>query len=102
VSWLARIAENKIQEAIERGEFSNLPFRGQAIDLTPPPFVPEDLRLAYGLLKTHGFVPPEIELKREIASLQQLVDTIQEEGQRLQLVRTLRERTLKLNLLLRR
>lgn len=35
---------------------------------------PTELRLAFKMLKDAGFVPPEVELMREIAALQQRLD----------------------------
>ncbi|MDP1534180.1 MAG: DUF1992 domain-containing protein [Rubrivivax sp.] len=34
---------------------------------------PEDLRMAYKMLKDAGFVPPEVEAMREIAALEQSI-----------------------------
>ena len=49
------MAERRIEEAIERGEFDNLPGAGQPIDLEDlDPSLPEELRLAYRILKNAG------------------------------------------------
>jgi hypothetical protein len=70
---IERIAEQRILEAIERGEFDHLPGAGKALDLDADNDVPPELRAAYRILKNAGFVPPEIELRREIASAEQLL-----------------------------
>jgi hypothetical protein len=70
---LESLAEQKIREAIERGELDNLPGQGQPLDLNDDPLIPEDLRLAYRILKNAGFVPPELEAQREIHDLEQLI-----------------------------
>jgi hypothetical protein len=49
--------EEKIQEAIARGEFDNLPGEGRPIDLTENPFVPAEWRLAYKTLKDNALAP---------------------------------------------
>jgi len=67
------LAEQKIREAIERGELDDLPGQGQPLDLNDDPLIPEDLRLAYRILKNAGFVPPELEAQREIHDLEQLI-----------------------------
>jgi hypothetical protein len=67
------IAEQKIAEALERGELDGLPGAGRPLALDDDAHVPEDLRLAYRLLKNAGFVPPEIEARREIAELERLL-----------------------------
>lgn len=65
-----RLVENKIREAMAKGEFDNLPGRGRPLDLDAYFNTPEELRLGFALLKSAGFVPPEVELQREIESLQ--------------------------------
>ncbi len=67
------IAEQRIAEAIERGELTDLPGAGRPLDLGEDPLVPEDLRLAYRILKSAGFVPPELETRREIRALEDLI-----------------------------
>jgi hypothetical protein len=58
---LELLAEKKIEEAVSRGDFDDLPGAGRPLDLTDDPLVPEELRLAYRILKNAGFVPPEVE-----------------------------------------
>ena len=67
------IAEQRIAEALERGELDGLPGAGRPLALDDDAHVPEDLRLAYRILKNAGFVPPEIEARREIAELERLL-----------------------------
>ncbi len=55
------IAEQRIAEAIENGDFDDLPGSGKPLELDDDSLVPEELRLAYRVLKNAGFVPPEIE-----------------------------------------
>jgi hypothetical protein len=99
---MERIAEEKIREALERGEFDNLPLAGKPLSLESNGFVPEDLRLAYKLLKDAGFLPPEIELRKEIVSLKELLATVEEEDERAKLARRINERVLRVNLLTKR
>ena len=58
------VAERKIQEALARGELDNLPGSGRPLALEEDPLVPEDLRMAYRILKNAGFVPREVEVAR--------------------------------------
>ncbi|KAA3632181.1 MAG: DUF1992 domain-containing protein [Proteobacteria bacterium] len=67
------IAEQRIREAIERGEFDNLPGKGEPVVLDDDTLVPDTLRVAYRILKNAGFVPPEVELRREIDDVEQLL-----------------------------
>lgn len=67
------IAERRIAEAQARGELDHLPGAGQPLDLDDDALVPEDLRVAYRILKNAGFVPPEVEQLRELRQLEQCV-----------------------------
>jgi hypothetical protein len=70
---IERIAEQRIREALERGEFDNLRGMGHPLNLDDDADVPSELRAAYRILKNSGFVPPEIELRRDIANVEQLL-----------------------------
>jgi hypothetical protein len=59
------LAERKIREAIERGDFDRLSGLGQPLDLRENPFG-RDWELAHKLLKDNGFLPAWIELQREL------------------------------------
>jgi hypothetical protein len=56
-----QIAERKIAEALARGELDHLPGEGRPLELDDDALVPEDLRLAYRILKNAGFAPSEVE-----------------------------------------
>jgi hypothetical protein len=50
------IAERKIEGAIARGEFDNLPGAGRPLDLDDiDPLLPEALRMAQRILKNAGY-----------------------------------------------
>jgi hypothetical protein len=56
------IAERKIEEALARGEFDGLPGEGRPLDLDDDDaLVPEDLRMAYRILKNAGFAPQGVQ-----------------------------------------
>ena len=67
---LELLAERKIEEAIARGEFDDLPGAGRPLDLDDDPLVPEDLRVAYRILKNAGYVPPEVQALNQLAELE--------------------------------
>jgi hypothetical protein len=67
------LAERRIEEAIARGELDDLPGAGQPLALDDDALVPEELRVAYRILKNAGFVPPEVDELREIGQLERLV-----------------------------
>lgn len=67
------LVEANIAAAAERGEFDDLPGAGQPLNLDEDRGVPPELRAGYRLLKNAGFVPPEIETRRELANVEQLL-----------------------------
>ena len=66
------LAEKRITEAIARGELDNLPGEGRPLDLDDDALVPEELRLAYRVLKNAGYVPEEVRSLNEIAELERM------------------------------
>ena len=99
---LEKIAEKKIREAIERGEFANLPGAGKPLRLEDDSMIPEDLRVAYKILKNAGFIPPELELRREIITLRDLLRSIENEDGKREKIRELNYKLLKLNIIAKR
>lgn len=94
--------EQKIREAMERGEFDDLAGKGKPLDLDAYFNTPEDLRMAYSILKSNEFVPEEVEIFREIAELQTKLEAATDENRRIELSKRLEERRLALRLLLER
>jgi hypothetical protein len=100
---LATIAERKIREAMARGELDNLPGRGEPLamdeDLSG---VPDELRMAYKVLKNAGFVPPEVGLRKEVVSLREMLGQLEDDEQRSAVRRQLDFKLLKLNMMRKR
>ena len=67
------VADRKIREAIDAGQFDNLPRHGKPIPLDCDPLEDPSLRMAHHLLRVNGFAPPWIEeandIDQEIARL---------------------------------
>ncbi len=118
------IAERKIQEAIRNGEFDNLPGKGKPLVLEDDRGIPEELRLAYKILKNARLkddekllmiyrfkarmhlknadcLPPELELKKEICGLKELLAGMTDVEERMRLVRKVNFQIMKLNLMRR-
>ena len=70
---LDALAEERIREALERGDLDDLPGSGRPLDLEEDALVPEDLRAAYRVLKNAGYVPPELEAHRELRDVEALL-----------------------------
>ncbi|GAW91004.1 DnaJ family domain-containing protein [Calderihabitans maritimus] len=95
-----KIAEDKIREAMEKGEFDNLSGKGKPLELEDLSRVPEELRAGYKILKNAGILPEELELKKEIISLQDLINCCYEEEEKQLLTQKLSEKILRFNILM--
>jgi hypothetical protein len=98
----SKIAEQRIREAMENGEFDNLEGMGRPLDLSDESWIPEDLRMAYRVLKNAGCLPAELELRKEVMNLRDLITTIDDNQERLKKIRELNFKLLKLNELRKR
>ncbi len=93
------VAERRIREAIERGEFDKLPGAGRPLVLDDDSTVPPELRVAYKILRNAGCLPPELELRKEILTLRDLIRAIEDEGEKKTRIRELNRKLLKLSLM---
>jgi len=89
MEYMRRLAEEKIREAMDEGVFDNLPGKGKPLDLEEDGAVPEDMRLAFKILRNAGCLPIEMEVRKEIYSLRQLLKEAIDEDSRRQLRREL-------------
>lgn len=96
---LDKIIEQKIQEALERGEFDNLPGKGAPVVIEDDSHVPEDLRLAYKILKNANCVPPEIELKKEIRRMEDMLQDMTDEKEKYRQIKKINFKIMQLNLM---
>ena len=99
---LTRIAEARIREAIERGELENLPGRGKPVKIEDLSRVPEDLRVGYLMLKRAGVLPPELELQKDMITLERLIAACEDDEERAALRRRWNERALRFRILMER
>lgn len=97
---LAKIAEQRIREAMERGDFDNLPFHGKPIKLDDLAGVPEHLRMGYKILKNAGVLPEEMQLKKEIVSLKTLLEACYDESERQSLQQKMNEKMLRYSMMM--
>jgi hypothetical protein len=102
MSIFASIAERRIQEAIQRGEFDNLTLRGQPLPREDLSAVPEDLRMGYKILKNAGYLPEELQLHREMLTLKDLLLTCNDMQDRTAIRRQLTLRQLQFDQLMER
>lgn len=102
VDIFTKIAEERIRQAIEDGEFDKLPGSGRLLSWEDETWIPEDMRLSYRILKNAGCVPPELEKRKEILSLKELLGTIDDDKERLKKLRELNFKLMEFNIMKRR
>lgn len=96
------IIERRIQEAMERGEFDDLAGKGKPLVFEDDTFVPEDLRMAYRVLKNAGYLPPEVLAEKEIQKAEDLLDATEDEKERYKQMQKLNLMITRLNVLRKR
>ena len=93
-----KIVEERILKAQRDGEFDNLEHSGKPLDLSDNDCVPEELRIAYKILKNANCLPPEIELAKEIKQTEDLLANIQDEKEKYKAIKKANFLIMKLNI----
>ena len=93
------IAERKISEAIEEGLLNIEAWYNRPLPKSNDCMIPDDLRMAYKMLKNAGYVPPEIETKKEIQKLEDLIAASEDEHTRVKQIKKLNYLVMKLDAL---
>ncbi len=86
---LARIAEQKIAEAMKTRDFTSEKWKNKPLPLDNDTHIPDDLKMAYKILKNSGYLPPEVEEKKEVQRLEDLIATTEDEHERLKQMKKL-------------
>ncbi len=97
LSIIAEVAEQLIRDAMQRGEFDNLEGKGKPLPPEDNVLVPEDLRMAYKILKNSGHLPPEVADRKEISTAIELLQDCTDEQQRYRQIQKINYLTMKLN-----
>ena len=97
---LESFIEQQIRKAIAEGEFDDLPGKGKPVDLRAYFDTPEDLRMAYSILKDANVVPEEVQLLNDIEALKAQLETCSDQEQRNQIEKAIREKRLTFSLLI--
>ena len=85
-----------------RGEFDNLAGAGKPIDLSAYFDTPEEIRLAYSVLKSADILPQEAELLKEIAALKDEAAATKDSARRKRLMKQIDHKRLEFNLMMER
>jgi hypothetical protein len=97
IQGFEKIVEERILIAQKKGDFENLEGSGKPLILADDYHVPEELRLAFKILKNADCLPPEIELKKEIRQAEDLLIGMQDTSEKYRLLKKLNFLIMKLN-----
>jgi hypothetical protein len=86
---LSFIAEQKIAQAMQERDLNSPKWKGKPLPLDDDRFVPDDLKMAYKILKNSGFLPPEVEERKEVKRLEDLIASSEDEHERLKQMKKL-------------
>jgi hypothetical protein len=93
-----KIAEKKIREAMDNGEFDDLPGKGKPLQLEDDRHIAQDIRLAHKILKNANCLPPELELRKEILTMEELLDGVRDTKEKYRQIKKLNYLIMKLNM----
>lgn len=97
INAIRLIAERRINEAIRKGQLDVEGWRNKPLPMTNDYLVPEELRMAHKILKNAGYLPPEIETKKEIQQIEDLLATCEDERTRVKQMKKLSYLMMKLS-----
>ena len=83
---LYKLAEKKIKTAIENGELDDLPGQGKPLVLDDDSAVPPELRASYRILKNADYLPKELQLRKELRRVEELLLLVDTECEKKSLV----------------
>ena len=92
-----KIVEERIRDALRRGVFNDLPGSGKPIRFEDDSLVPEELRLAYKILKNADCFPPEIQIRKEINRTEDLLSGMGETAEKYRILKKLNFLIMKFN-----
>ena len=67
------IVEERIKAAQKQGRFDNLEGKGKPL-VFENSHVPNELRMTHKILKNAGFLPPEVEIRKQMTHVRALMD----------------------------
>ena len=97
---IEKFIDERVRKAMDDGEFDNLPGKGKPLDLRAYFETPEDLRMAYSILKSNNFVPEEVEILKEIDALKKRLEASVDEEQRSRFKKEIIDKTYAFNMLI--
>ena len=97
IPGFTKIVEERIRRAQKKGDFENLDGSGKPLKLNDDYNIPEELRLAYKILKNADITPPEIALKNEILRIEDLLQDMTDTAEKYRTLKKLNYMIMRLN-----
>ncbi len=94
---IQEVAEQRIRQAQDEGQFDNLVGSGRPLVLEDDSMVPEDLRMAFTILKNSGHLPPEVAEEKEIRNALDLLEQCRDEKTRYRQIQKINYLVMKIN-----
>lgn len=94
---IEEVAEQRIRQAQDEGQFDNLSGSGRPLVLEDDSMIPEDLRMAYKILKNSGHVPPHIAEEKEIRTALDMLEQCGDEQTRYRQIQKINYLIMKIN-----
>ncbi|MCF8025139.1 MAG: DUF1992 domain-containing protein [Desulfobacteraceae bacterium] len=99
ITGFEKIVEERILAAQRKGEFNNLKGAGKPLEHEDLSRIPQELRLAYKILKNADCLPPEIEVRKEIVRTENLLEALEDESLRYRTLKKLNYLIMKFNIM---
>ncbi|KAA0566849.1 DnaJ family domain-containing protein [Rossellomorea aquimaris] len=94
------MSEQRIKKAYEDGDFKELPGFGKPLNLDDDLGVPQELKMAHRMMKNAGFTTDEMNVKKEMMRIEDLLRVCDDDLEKQELKKSLSENMLKYNAML--
>ncbi|RBP93150.1 uncharacterized protein DUF1992 [Cytobacillus firmus] len=97
MDFFSILSEDRIKKAYKDGEFDHLPGYGKPLPFDDLSSVPENLRMAYRIMKNAGFTDEENRMKKEMLTIEDLIKQCEDQEEKKALQKKLNEKMLRFN-----
>lgn len=97
MDFFSILSEDRIKKAYKDGEFDNLPGYGKPLPFDDLSSVPENLRMAYRIMKNAGFTDEENQMKKEMLTIEDLIKQCEDQEEKKALQKKLNEKMIRFN-----
>jgi len=79
--------------------FDDLPGQGEPLSIEDDSHIPEDLRLVHKILKNADCLPPELQLRKEIRQMEDMLENIPDEKEKYRQIKRINYKIMQLNMM---